>query len=221
MSVLKHLSDSDLHHAYILYSEPDKVRDSLYGFLHNIGVTTRANPDFHHLATDVVNIASIRGIIDSAGMSSMNGGKKVYVIECRIITLEAQNAMLKLFEEPAAHTHFFVITPTKGSMLPTLSSRVISIDIDQGLPVDNTAKDFLSATYKKRMDIIGGIIKDKDRTAGQKLVADLMTYVHSLDSEHKADVLKKLLFVHLYITTPSSSLKMLLEYIALTLPRIK
>ena len=47
------------------------------------------------------------------------------------ITVEAQNSLLKLLEEPAKHAHFFVIIPSTHLLLPTMKSRMSLLDMKQ------------------------------------------------------------------------------------------
>ncbi len=50
--------------------------------------------------------------------------KRVFLIEyAETIGLQAQNAFLKLLEEPSASTHFILITTDISSFLPTITSR--------------------------------------------------------------------------------------------------
>jgi len=220
MNISKYINQNDIHHLYILHGDPLAIRDPLFKFLSGVKVSTTANPDFHHIVEDALSIGIVRGVIESAGMSALSQSKKIFVIESRLITLPAQNAMLKLCEEPTADTHFFIVTPSRGELLPTLMSRARIIDIDaQVVSLDSVAVRFLSGSFTQRMEIIETIVKEKDRTSGQKLVSDMMVYTNTLDTDEMNDIQKKLLFVHNYITTPSSSLKMLLEYLALTLPK--
>ena len=53
-------------------------------------------------------------------------GKKIFIIETGFFTREAQNSLLKVFEEePTEGTHFFVFTPSAETLLPTLRSRMV------------------------------------------------------------------------------------------------
>lgn len=49
--------------------------------------------------------------------------KAVIVDEAQLLTVEAQNALLKVLEEPPAHTLLILSTDTKETLLPTIISR--------------------------------------------------------------------------------------------------
>lgn len=55
-----------------------------------------------------------------------NSSKKVYIIiDANKMTFAAQNALLKVLEEPATFTHFILTTNTSGVLLDTIISRCI------------------------------------------------------------------------------------------------
>lgn len=59
--------------------------------------------------------------------------KAIIIDEAELLTIEAQNALLKILEEPPAHTLILLSTSTKETLLPTILSRcqVIQLEEDQ------------------------------------------------------------------------------------------
>jgi DNA polymerase III delta prime subunit len=55
--------------------------------------------------------------------------KLVIIEDAQLLTLEAQNALLKILEEPPAHTLIFLGTETQESLLPTILSRCQIIEL--------------------------------------------------------------------------------------------
>jgi DNA polymerase III delta prime subunit len=55
--------------------------------------------------------------------------KAIIIKDAEILTIEAQNAMLKVLEEPPAHTLIFLTADVKEIFLPTILSRCQLIDI--------------------------------------------------------------------------------------------
>jgi DNA polymerase III delta prime subunit len=49
--------------------------------------------------------------------------KAVIIEDAQLLTIEAQNALLKVLEEPPSHTIIILITTTKEALLPTIRSR--------------------------------------------------------------------------------------------------
>ena len=77
----------------------------------------------------------IRGIYDTVGMSPSELDFKAYVIENgERMNANAQNAFLKLFEEPPANVEFFIITNDASKLLPTIRSRALTLRLDKLTP---------------------------------------------------------------------------------------
>lgn len=55
----------------------------------------------------------------------------VWIEEANLLTLPAQNALLKTLEEPPANTKFYLTCQSKSSLLPTILSRTIHIVITE------------------------------------------------------------------------------------------
>lgn len=55
--------------------------------------------------------------------------KAIIISQSGLLTIPAQNALLKLLEEPPAHTFIFLLSPTQEVFLPTIISRCQLIDI--------------------------------------------------------------------------------------------
>ncbi len=115
----------DLHHAYFLMGDATEIFEGLNNFLNEqMGFETLGSADFWHERYNTLNIENARLIAENQGRRDFSLGKKIFVIEADFITEEAQNALLKVFEEPTVGTHFFIISP-QDMLLPTLRSRVM------------------------------------------------------------------------------------------------
>ncbi|MFH2019348.1 MAG: hypothetical protein ABII80_01940 [bacterium] len=62
----------------------------------------------------------------------------VWLEEAQTLTLPAQNALLKMLEEPPSHTHFLLTTPTKTALLPTILSRCTTLKISPSRETNNS-----------------------------------------------------------------------------------
>lgn len=230
------LSKDNLHHAYILEGEREALLDRLLKFLDGeLGITIRGNPDFYLREVDSFGIDDARTLKERASMKSSLGGKKIFIVASRVITDQAQNALLKLFEEPTADTHFFLLTQNALELLPTLRSRMIQATTKSEVTDSHSnskVKTFIKATPSKRIDIIAEIVKEltKDEEKGlvkgraQHFLSELELEVHkNLDlvniTQAEQVFLKELLQVREYLQDQGSSPKMLLEHISLLLPR--
>lgn len=165
-------------------------------------------------------IEESRALIDLSSLKNTNG-KALFFIGIGSITSEAQQALLKLFEEPQEGSVFVLLVP-HGTLLPTLKSRFL--EYGQKLTAGKSsgeAKEFLSWSYKKRSDWIAALLKDEDdakehvRTFFGELEAEL--YPKIADKEIRA-ALGELAHFRQYLSDRAPSLKMILEHFAATLP---
>ncbi|NDE68222.1 hypothetical protein EB052_01300, partial [bacterium] len=152
--------DSALHHAYVLIGKGAEMRPELFSFFkESLGVTTTANPDFYHLIKDSFLIEDSRFIKDIHSSRPFGEGKRLIVIEMNFAQHEAQNALLKVLEEPHEGTHFFIVIPSLHILLPTVRSRVMVVDTSMGTGadessdvqrVDSAGSAFLKMNMKER-----------------------------------------------------------------------
>jgi DNA polymerase-3 subunit delta' len=80
-------------------------------------------------------VATIRALVQSAGMSPALARRKVFVVgdADRMVAQEgadqAANAFLKLLEEPSADTTIILTSSEPGALLPTIRSRVVAVRV--------------------------------------------------------------------------------------------
>lgn len=81
--------------------------------------------DFSELNTaDLRGIDTIREIIKNSQFKALDGAIRVWLIdECHKLTNDAQNALLKILEEPPSHIYFILATTDPSKLLDTIKSR--------------------------------------------------------------------------------------------------
>lgn len=80
-------------------------------------------------------IDEVRRIRREAYVSPNEGEKRIFILaNVDSMGAEAQNALLKIIEEPPSHAMFIMTVQDVGALLPTVLSRVITIPIS---PVDD------------------------------------------------------------------------------------
>ncbi len=214
------------HHAYYLIGS-DLVRAAITEELtKNHKIKTHGNPDFSELKYTTFTIDDARALKASAEtMPTAANAKKIFVIQLDNITSEAQNALLKLLEEPAEYVHFFFIVAAAHLLLPTVKSRMSFIGGDNGdqkNSADNTdAKDFIKMPIAKRLLFIKDLVDDiSDEKRPKQDAIDLLNAVQLQiysDGSAKTDI-KKLEVIEKarsYMNDRAPSIKMLLEFVAL------
>jgi DNA polymerase III delta prime subunit len=117
------------HHAYLIVGG-DSVKAELISMLEkNYEVKIHSNPDFFDRVYETFTIDDARELKSLANMRPVtDSDKKIFILMMNGITVEAQNALLKLLEEPPEYVHFFLIIPSAHLLLPTVKSRMSMID---------------------------------------------------------------------------------------------
>ncbi|MBX4198219.1 hypothetical protein KW782_02680 [Candidatus Parcubacteria bacterium] len=207
----------DIHHAYVLEGQAENIRDELFDFFKkHLKVSVTGNPDFWHSQYDTFAVDDARALREAQANKSLAGGRKIFVIETRGMTVEAQNSLLKVLEEPTAGTHIFIIIPSAEIILPTLRSRANVVSYREKGDENHEAKTFLKATIPERLEMVSDIIEEKDKAGAAVLLDGLIYELHAKPGNEKA--LKEILNSRMYINDRSPSLKLLLEHIACVLP---
>jgi DNA polymerase-3 subunit delta' len=142
------------------------------------------------------------------------------------ITADAQNALLKTFEEPRADAIFVLIVPSPATLLPTLRSRAevlildaVSLSSDGGSSV--RIKQFLDASIERRFELLKtlyehGEDEERDLRPIFTFLADLERQLGD-DMARNADGLRALYRARMYLSDKGALLKPLLEQLALTI----
>lgn len=78
------------------------------------------------------SVETIRNICADAYIKPNNGESKVYVLtDADNITIQAQNSLLKLIEEPPSYAYFIFTASSKNIFLETVLSRIISLSVSE------------------------------------------------------------------------------------------
>ncbi len=141
------------------------------------------------------------------------------------ITVEAQNALLKLFEEPSVYAHFFVIIPSAHLLLPTVKSRIRIIEDESKTKgkMSIEAEAFISASVPGRLEIVKTLLDDisKEKKTKQDAIEFLDAVQRSIYKKNGPvegnAALQAVESARRYIDDRAPSLKMLLESVALTI----
>ena len=232
------LNKENLHHAYLLEGEKELIFSELLNFLEkDLGFLTLTNPDFYLGDFNTFGINDGRVIKDFQSKKSINGGKQIIVIKTNFITSEAQNSLLKMFEEPTENTHIFLIIHSVENLLSTLKSRLQIIKFlipDNGEEI--LIKEFLKSSISKRGELIKKFLpKTKNPLTGGKAdKAGAIQFLNNLEKtlykEFKDREKNNFDFENIfseinqgrsYLSDRSPSVKMILEHISQIIPKFK
>ena len=174
-----------MHHAYGIFGDREKVKDELFSFLEkDLKFPTVGNSDFWQGNFNVFKIADSRVLNEAHLNKPVKYDRKVFVVFANFITKDAQNSLLKIFEEPRADTTFFLILPEATDLLPTFKSRLIIGKIAEGKEdLFLQAEEFLKAKIGKRLEIINKITKDIKEE--KKTKTDAINFIKNIEKSIK------------------------------------
>jgi DNA polymerase-3 subunit delta' len=101
-----------------------------------------------------IYVATVRAIVQEAGMSPAMGSRKVFIIGDaeRMVPQEgaeqAANAFLKLLEEPLPDTTLILTSSEPGQLLPTIRSRTVAVRVPR--LSDDAVRKFLNDPQVKQ-----------------------------------------------------------------------
>ncbi|HHU21820.1 MAG TPA: hypothetical protein GXZ52_00100 [Clostridiales bacterium] len=95
-----------------------------------------------------IYVGQIRNIIADAQVLPNEAEKKVYIIrDAGDMNVPAQNAMLKILEEPPAAAVFILCTDNAGSLLDTVRSRCVELSLNNDAPAADEETAALAREY--------------------------------------------------------------------------
>lgn len=218
------------HHAY-LYEGPVSLLPELADdAASRFNFEREQNPDVLVQQWEKFGIEEARELTQQASLKS-SSGRSLFILGISSITSEAQQALLKLFEEPQQGAIFVALLP-HGIVLPTLRSRFLEYPekLFAGDTPSSSATEFLASSYAKRSAWVTAFLKNDDEDTREQA----RNFVNALESllyealpkaaeKSKQDILDGLTDIaHFrgYLADRAPSLKMILEHFAATLPKI-
>lgn len=197
------------HHAYC-YVGIEGARKSLSDLL------AINDPDIHVGDYDAFGISEARILRERASSLPVAAPVQKFIIVTHGVTHEAQNALLKLFEEPPARTMFYLAVPKRGLLLPTLQSRLFFMEEGgEDNEGNDTFASFEALSYGERLSQVAEIAKSKDIGTAEELIEGAEELAHT--TGNKA-LLHTVMQVRSHFGVRGASTKMLLESLALALP---
>lgn len=216
-------------HAYVIEGEPEtglvlaeQVAEKEFN------IRKAGNPDYVTLRYGLLTIEEARKLANIAAQAPVASSEKVIAIAAGRLYGEAQNALLKLFEEPPKGVHLFLILPSVGGLLPTLKSRVQILKTQAGkqqAEIPEVAQKFMKLSREKRTAYIKKLATGKDEEDRRENRDEAIAIINGIEAAAArkgvekyraliADVEK----LRPYLHDRSGPLRMILEHISLVLP---
>ncbi len=217
-----------LHHAYCILGERELIKKNLRSFFaKHLYTDIAGNPDVIERDFDTLDIEDARMIKNMHASKPAVSDRKLFVVSANFITEKAQNAMLKMFEEPRGDTHFFLVMPSAAGIIATLRSRLFMADERMEEKTALSADNFLSGSITKRLSIIKDLMEKVSDEEESKITVlacingiEIALHKRALQAKDRSfdSLLERIETARRYAMGPSPSLKMILEYLALVIP---
>jgi hypothetical protein len=234
-ALLTHYRQTGTLHSAYLVTGRGELWPSLATFLTQVLETSNlaTYADLHYSQHETLDLETARALRATQAAGGLGGGPRLFVLEFATITEAAQHALLKTLEEPAARTHFFLLTAEGAKLLPTLRSRCQFITLN---PSAETAKNkkaeiyqkFLAAPRAQRLELLkpllAGEAAEKRATAKRWLAAleeHLATTLPRPLAREWHWPLRELWQTKRHLGEDAAVSRLLLEHLALILPIAK
>ncbi len=213
--------DFSNHHAFVIEGKRDIILPLIKQTLESsIGFGLEKNPDIFQFDCDNFSVDQVTAIKETDLKSNYLLFHKFIIISFFTITREAQNALLKVLEDPTGHTKFIIITHNKEILLPTIISRVVVIRHDSfhttSSPIN--VEVFVKADPAKRLEMVGTLLKEvteekKTKREVAQFIFELKVYFEDQIKTKEIDQKKLLIILKAcqYIEDTSASQKLILE----------
>ncbi len=215
-------SELPLHHA-VLVTRTDRASygNDLWSEIEALSPANR------HFNQTVLDIETARAIISWA--QTPYNEDRIALISFYTAGIPAQNAMLKILEEPRPGVRFILLTTNKDNLLPTVQSRLrhVPVEVFSEPIVNRHAEEFLrtSPSFRMKLSFVADLLTREDEE-GRKDRESVKSFILSLvsvmrHSRTDARYITETLEIASYASDPSASGKALLEYLSLLLPEQK
>lgn len=196
----------------LISSSIDKIKDEIS----KIGIIAN-HPDTLYFETgSKLGIAEARKIKAHFSLKPYSLKGRVVIIEdISVMTIEAQNALLKTLEEPPEEAILILGTPSEANLLPTILSRLSIYHTPRVIQlhtVDSNIEKLINSSIEDRFEYIEKL-KDK-----KEFLVTLVSYFHQNLPEN-VEFVKELLQAEQW-AKQNVNLRGILEYLMLKMPRI-
>jgi hypothetical protein len=207
------------HHAYFLIGQKEGTAPLVEDIFLQYGVVRERNPNVFRVDAEIFSIEEARTLKRWAFETPLGARYKIALVYADTLAIEAQQALLKILEEPPASTVFIFILPRASTLLATVRSRVFVHNEKGG--IQNTslkeAETFISAPLKDRL-LFAAKVSEK--------LPELFSFLDVLEKElgarmHKepkkfSEALETLYLTRRFVGDKGASRKMLTELLAMS-----
>ncbi len=128
------------------------------------------NPDFRIIRSEgaSIGIDEVRKIQGDITIKPLYSDRKVYLIpDAEKMTVQAQNCLLKTFEEPPEYAVIILTASNSDMLLETIRSRAVRLNFKKNTPGE--VKEFLLRKYGEKLENIDFIASYADGVIGKAI----------------------------------------------------
>lgn len=183
-----------------------------------------------------IGVSEIKILKQKLYLKPLRGTTKALVIQnAELLTIPAQNALLKVLEEPPNNTYIILLTERKEALLRTILSRCKMVTLPSHVPylADDSVSEFESIILSLSDFTIGESLKqaealsknkqqaidwlEKSILAGRTLLINALYEKESIEKRTYILLLRKLADTHTVLKTTNANTRLQLETMFLTL----
>lgn len=216
----------------IIAPNPQLQEDKVVEFCNKLNINPLDRIFIKSDKQNSIGIELVRILQKKIFLKPLKGSDKAVIIQqAELLTVPAQNALLKLLEEPPAHTFIFLLAQSMESLLPTIISRcqIIKNDINTHFISRDESKELLEQlSCWMKLSIAGALkqaealAKDKDKTLAylEKIIIvgekQLIADIYSSNPTINIDQIRHLQQTHTLLKTTNANLRLTLEHLLLS-----
>ncbi len=229
-----------MHHAFVIEASAEEgiklalewAERELPSFAQGYGGRSglKSHPDVIVFQYGLFSVDDARRVNEIAMQTPIVGDIKIIIIAANRAYHEAQNALLKLFEEPPQSTYLFLVMPSLGGVLPTLLSRVMVLkhqapSIKHETKIPEIADKFLNMNKEQRSAFIKKLVRGKDeeerrenRDTAIAIVNGIEATAYASETTKNKVLLEDIQELRGHLYDRSAPVKMILEHLSLVVP---
>ncbi|KKR78278.1 MAG: DNA-directed DNA polymerase [Candidatus Curtissbacteria bacterium GW2011_GWA1_40_9] len=183
--------------SYLIISNINNSVDDLTSHLEKLNLEfSQKSPDVATISPTEgsISIDEIRNLKKQLYQKPIYQKQKIVVIkDADKLTTEAQNALLKVLEEPPSHAILILIAHSSKNLLPTINSRIVTINAqkDQSLQKNKEELDISSQTFVSTLE--NALSKDPNSWISSQMLAYYKKLLKTINNKDERQKILKLL----------------------------
>lgn len=179
-NLIYEINNESFFHAYTFVCEDILLRENYVKYLSsyllkndydNIKILNKTHPDIYYFPknSEEIKVADVSEIIEIANLKPIEAKMKIVVLNnFESANIASQNKLLKILEEPPKNLQFFLLCSNTSSILPTILSRTIIVNIENLSAnqikdiLNNDSAEYISSICENNLTNAYKFLEDKN-----------------------------------------------------------